>query len=66
MEENTVPVEKKLSEKEERRRNDASLAKMKKQNPGIKITKRKGGGVTITNPKSPSPLLSNLLKRAKE
>jgi hypothetical protein len=42
---------------------DETIAKIKKQNPGIKIKKVKGGGLQISNPRAPSPLLSNLIKR---
>ena len=65
MEENTVPEETKLSAKEERFKNDEMIAKLRKQNPGLRVIQKKGS-FTITNPKAPSPLLSNLLKRAKE
>jgi hypothetical protein len=42
---------------------DETIAKMKKQNPGLKIKKVNGGGFQITNPRAPSSLLNNLIKR---
>ena len=39
------------------------IKKIKKQNPGVKVKKMAGGGFQIVNPRAPSPLLTNLLKR---
>jgi hypothetical protein len=54
-----------LSAKEERFRNDHMIAKLKKQNPNLRVIQKKGS-FTISNPKAPSTLLTNLLKRTKE
>jgi len=43
--------------------NDDTIKRIKKQNPGVKIKKVAGGGFQISNPRAPSPLLNNLLKR---
>ena len=43
--------------------NDDMIKKIKKQNPGVKVKKVAGGGFQIVNPRAPSPLLTNLLKR---
>jgi hypothetical protein len=51
---------------EDKKQNDDMLAKIKKQNPGVKIVKNKDGGFQISNPRSPNTLLMNLLKRAKK
>jgi hypothetical protein len=39
------------------------IAKIKKQNPGAKIKRAPGGGIQIMNPRAPSSLLTNLIKR---
>lgn len=44
--------------------NDDTIKRIKKQNPGVKIKKVAGGGFQISNPRAPSPLLTNLIKRA--
>ena len=44
--------------------NDETIKRIKKQNPGVKIKKVAGGGFQISNPRAPSPLLTNLIKRA--
>jgi hypothetical protein len=49
-------AEKKASNKE-------MIKKIKKQNPGVKVKHVPGGGFQIVNPKAPSPLLTNLIKR---
>jgi hypothetical protein len=49
--------EKKMTDKE-------TIKNIKRQNPGVKIKKVAGGGLQISNPKTPSTLLTNLLKRA--
>jgi hypothetical protein len=46
--------------------NDETIKKIKKQNPGVKVKKVKGGGFQISNPRAPNPLLLNLIKRALE
>jgi len=51
---------------EDKKQNEDMLAKIKKQNPGVKIIKNKDGGFQISNPRAPNPLLMNLLKRAKK
>jgi hypothetical protein len=43
--------------------NDDTIKRIKKQNPGVKIKKVAGGGFQISNPRAPSPLLTNLIKR---
>jgi hypothetical protein len=43
---------------------DDTIKRIKKQNPGVKIKKVAGGGFQISNPRAPSPLLTNLIKRA--
>jgi len=48
---------------EDKKSNEAMLAKIKKQNPGVKIVKNKDGGFQISNPRAPNSLLMNLLKR---
>jgi len=48
---------------EDKKSNEAMLAKIKKQNPGVKIVKNKDGGFQISNPRAPNPLLMNLIKR---
>jgi hypothetical protein len=35
------------------------------QNPRLKIKKLKGGGISLRNPRAPTPLLMNLLNRSK-
>jgi hypothetical protein len=44
--------------------NDDTIKRIRQQNPGVKIKKVKGGGFQISNPRAPSPLLTNLIKRA--
>ena len=51
---------------DDKKQNEDMLAKIKKQNPGVKIVKSKNGGFQISNPRAPNPLLMNLLKRAKK
>ena len=48
---------------EKKKSDDETIAKIKKQNPGVKVTKTSGGGFQISNPRAPSTLLNNLLKR---
>jgi hypothetical protein len=48
---------------EDKKANEDMLAKIKKQNPGVKIVKNKDGGFQISNPRAPNSLLMNLLKR---
>ena len=43
--------------------NEDMIKKIKKQNPGIKVKHAPGGGFQIFNPRAPSPLLNNLIKR---
>ena len=47
----------------EEKSNDETIKKIKKQNPGVKIKKIKGGGFQVSNPRAPNPLLLNLIKR---
>ena len=47
----------------EKPNNNEMIKKIKKQNPGVKVKKMAGGGFQIVNPRAPSPLLTNLLKR---
>ena len=54
-----------LSAKEKRFQNDEMIAKLRKQNPNLRVIQKKGS-FTISNPKAPSSLLTNLLKRTKE
>ena len=49
---------------EDKKSNDDTIKKIRQQNPGVKIKKVKGGGFQISNPRAPSPLLTNLIKRA--
>jgi len=51
-----TPAEKKAKDKE-------MIKKIKKQNPGVKVKRAPGGGFQISNPRSPSSLLTNLIKR---
>jgi hypothetical protein len=44
--------------------NEDMVAKIKKQNPGVKIIKKKDGSIQLSNPRAPNSLLLNLLKRA--
>jgi hypothetical protein len=44
--------------------NEDMFKRIKQQNPGVKIIKNKDGGFQISNPRAPSKLLTNLLKRA--
>jgi hypothetical protein len=43
---------------------DDTIKRIRQQNPGVKIKKVAGGGFQISNPRAPSPLLTNLIKRA--
>jgi hypothetical protein len=43
--------------------NNDTIKRIKKQNPGVKVKKVAGGGFQISNPRAPSALLTNLLKR---
>jgi hypothetical protein len=45
------------------KKTDETIEKIKKQNPGIKVKKVKGGGFQISNPRAPSPLLNKLIKK---
>jgi len=47
----------------EKPNNKDMIEKIRKQNPGVKVKKVAGGGFQIVNPRAPSPLLTNLLKR---
>jgi len=44
--------------------NDETIKRIRKQNPGVKVKKVAGGGFQIFNPRAPSTLLTNLIKRA--
>ena len=43
---------------------DDTIKRIRQQNPGVKIKKVAGGGFQISNPRAPSPLLTNLINRA--
>jgi hypothetical protein len=44
-------------------KNADMIKAIKKQNPGVKVKRVQGGGFQIMNPRTPSPLLTGLLKR---
>lgn len=44
-------------------KNADMIKTIKKQNPGVKVKRVAGGGFQIMNPRAPSPLLTNLLKK---
>jgi len=48
---------------EKKDNNQDMIKKIKKQNPGVKIKRVAGGGFQIVNPRAPSKLLLNLVKR---
>jgi hypothetical protein len=62
--ENTSEVTTETNTADKKSNNDDMLKRIKQQNPGVKIIKNKNGGFQISNPRAPSPLLTNLLKRA--
>ena len=51
-------------DKPAKRTSNETLAKMRKDNPGVKFKRLKNGGIQIVNPRAPSPLLNNLINRA--
>ena len=48
---------------EDKKSSDDTIKQILKQNPGVKVKKVKGGGFQISNPRAPSSLLTNLVKR---
>ena len=49
---------------EDKKSSDDTIKQIKQQNPSVKVKKIKGGGFQISNPRAPSSLLTNLIKRA--
>ena len=66
MTEDTIENKPEPTEAEKKTSNKEMIKKLKKQNPGVKVKPVAGGGFTIVNPRSPSPLLKNLLKRVEK
>jgi hypothetical protein len=52
-----------VESKDKKQSQDETIKKIKKQNPGIKVKKVKGGGFQISNPRAPNKLLLELIKR---
>ena len=63
MTEDTIENKSEHIEPEKKTSNKEMIKKLKKQNPGVKVKPLPGGGFTIVNPRTPSPLLKNLIKR---
>jgi len=63
MNDNTIENKPEPTEAEKKTSNKEMIKKLKKQNPGVKVKQLAGGGFTIVNPRAPSPLLKNLIKR---
>lgn len=64
--ENNSEVTNETNTEDKKANNDDMLKRIRQQNPGVKIIKNKNGGFQISNPRAPSKLLTNLLKRASE